>query len=118
MTVKDASQTITYSNGVDYVETDLPNGTTYKLQRTETSSIPDGATVLVSYGWDDVTPAGLNLTVTGDVAVASGGSINANGIGYGGAPSQYLGIGPGSGSSSGGTYFDGSGGGPRRQRRQ
>ena len=110
VTVKDASQTITYSNGVDYVETDLPNGT-IQIARTETSSIPDGATVLVSYGWDYVTPAGLNLTVTGDVAVASGGSINANGIGYGGAPSQYLGIGPGSGSSSGGTFFDGSGGG-------
>ncbi len=110
VTVKDAGQTITYSNGVDYVETDLPNGTV-QIARTETSSIPDGATVLVSYGWDYVTPAGLNLTVTGDVVVASGGSINANGIGYGGAPSQYLGIGPGSGSSSGGTFFDGSGGG-------
>jgi len=109
VTVKDASQTITYSNGVDYVETDLPNGT-IQIARTVTSSIPDGATVLVSYGWNYVSPAGLNLTVTGDVAVAGGGSIAANGIGYGGA-SQYLGIGPGSGSSSGGTYFDGSGGG-------
>ena len=110
VTVKDAGQTITYSNGVDYVETDLPDGT-IQIARTETSSIPDGATVLVSYGWNYVTPAGLNLTVTGDVAVAGGGSINANSIGYGGAPSQYLGIGPGSGSSSGGTYYDGSGGG-------
>ena len=110
VTVKDASQTITYSNGVDYMETDLPNGTV-QIARTETSSIPDGATVLVSYSWNYITPAGLNLTVTGDVVVASGGSINANGIGYGGAPSRYLGIGPGSGSSSGGTFFDGSGGG-------
>jgi len=109
VTVKDVSQTITYSNGVDYVETDLPNGT-IQIARTETSSIPDDATVLVSYAWNYVSPAGLNLTVTGDVAVAGGGSIAANGIGYGGA-SQYLGLGPGSGSSSGGAYFDGSGGG-------
>ena len=53
--------------------------------------------MLVSYVWDYVTPAGLNLTVTGDVSVASGGSINANGIGYGGA--RPVRIGPGSGSS-------------------
>jgi len=108
--VTDTSQTVTYSNGVDYVQTNLPDGTT-QIERTDASAIPDGATVLVSYNWDYVTPAGLNLTVTGDVAVASGGSINANVIGYGGAPGQYLEIGPGSGSSSGGTYFDGSGGG-------
>lgn len=104
LVVTDISQITTYSNGVDYVQTSLPDGTT-QIQRTDTSAIPDGATVLVSYSWDDVTPAGLNLSVTGDVAVTSGGSINVNGIGHG------AGLGTGQGSSSAGAFYDGSGAG-------
>lgn len=108
--VTDTGQTVTYSNGVDYIQTNLPDGTT-QIQRTDVSTIPDGATILASYNWDYVTPAGLNLVVTGNVAVDNGGSINANGVGYGGALSQLRGTSPGSGSSSGVTYYDGSGGG-------
>ena len=104
LVVTDTGQTITYTNGVDYVQSNLPDGTT-QIQRTDASTIPDGATVLVSYSWNEITPAGLNLTVTGDVTVVIGGSINANGIGYG------AGSGAGRGVSSGGTFFDGSGGG-------
>jgi hypothetical protein len=102
--VTDAGSTIVYTNGVDYLLTSLTNGLT-QLQRTTDSSIPDGTNVLVSYDavlW--VVPAGLNLTLTGDVDVAIGGSINANGTGYGG------GNGPGSGNSAGSPQ-DGSGGG-------
>jgi hypothetical protein len=104
LVVTDSGQTTAYTNGVDYVQTNLPDGTT-QIQRTDTSVIPDGAKVLVSYSWNYIVPAGLNLSVTGDVIIASGGSINANGIGYGPA------TGPGRGASSGGTYFDGSGAG-------
>ncbi|MGA3266010.1 MAG: hypothetical protein ABSE16_04220 [Verrucomicrobiota bacterium] len=109
LVVTDLGQTTTYSNEVDYVQTNLTNGLT-QIQRTITSSIPDGVTVLVSYGWNYLTPAGMNLSVTGDVTVASGGSIDASGIGYAAASIQYLpGSGPGGGSSSGGTYYGGSG---------
>ncbi len=104
LVVTDIGLTTTYSNGVDYVQTNLPDGTT-QIQRTDDSAIPDGATVLVSYSWDYITPAGLNLSVTGDVAVASGGSINASGLGYG------AGLGAGNGFSSVGTFYDGSGAG-------
>ena len=104
LVVTDLGQTTTYSNGVDYVQTNLPDGTT-QIQRTDTSAIPDGATVLVSYSWNYITPAGLNLSVTGDVAVVTGGAINASGIGYG------AGLGAGCGSNSSGTFFDGSGAG-------
>jgi hypothetical protein len=50
---------------------------------------------------------GLDLTITNDVTVASGASINASGIGYG------PGLGTGSGSMNSGTagFHDGSGGG-------
>jgi len=101
--VTDPTQTIVYTNNSDYVVTTVSN-TTY-IQWTTNSTIPFGGTVLVSYSWTYEVPAGLNLTVTGAVSVALGGSINANGIGYGPA------MGPGAGSSSAATFFDGSGGG-------
>jgi len=104
LVVTDIAGITTYSNGVDYVQANLPDGTT-QIQRTDTSAIPDGATVLVSYSWDDITPAGLTLTLAGPVTVASGGSISADGIGY------AAGGGAGSGLSSGGAFFDGSGAG-------
>jgi hypothetical protein len=49
--------------------------------------------------------AGMNLTVTGDVLIETGGAINLDGRGFGG------GEGPGPGSYAGGTYFSGSGAG-------
>jgi hypothetical protein len=104
LVVTDLSGDTTYTNNVDYVVVPQPNGTT-QLQWTNTSSIPDGATVLVSYSWSYVVAAGLNLTVTGNVAVANGGSINANGNGY------ASGMGSGAGATSTGSFADGSGAG-------
>ncbi|MGA2180363.1 MAG: carboxypeptidase-like regulatory domain-containing protein [Verrucomicrobiota bacterium] len=102
--VTDSGSTIIYTNGVDYLLTS-PDGILTQLQRTTNSTIPDGTNVLVSY---DVLlgmlPAGLNLSVTGNVEVAVGGVINANGKGYGG------GAGPGAGHIAGNPQ-DGSGAG-------
>ena len=105
--VTDPTQTIIYTNGVDYLEINQTNGNNIfaEIERTPNSSIPDGGTVLVSYSYDGTVPAGLDLTVTGVVWVTSGCEIDADGIGYG------PGFGPGPGSSSGSTFFDGSGGG-------
>jgi hypothetical protein len=102
--VTDFGQTVVYTNGVDYDETNLPGGVV-ELARTPASSIPDGATVLVDYTWQSVVGEGLNLTVTNGVTVDPGSSINVNATGYGG------GLGQGHGMSSGFTFFDGSGGG-------
>lgn len=104
VTVTDTNTLVTYSNGVDYIQTNLPDGTT-QIYATTNSAIPGYAVVYVSYAWSYSFNPGLNLTITNDLTVAGGGSINANGAGYG------AGLGPGHGSSSGGTYFDGSGGG-------
>jgi hypothetical protein len=102
--VTDSGSTIIYTNGVDYLLTS-PDGILTQLQRTTNSTIPDGTNVLVNY---DVLlgtlPAGLNLSVTGNVEVAVGGVINANGKGYGG------GAGPGAGHIAGNPQ-DGSGAG-------
>ena len=60
------------------------------------SAIADGSTNLVDYQFVGPTaPSGLNLTVTGDVIVDAGGSINADAKGYAG------GVGPGGGWPSG-----------------
>ena len=102
--VTDSGSTTIYTNGVDYLLTS-PDGILTQLQRTTNSTIPDGATVLVSY---DVLlgtlPARLNLSVMGNVEVAVGGAINANGKGYGGN------AGPGAGHIAG-SPVDGSGAG-------
>jgi hypothetical protein len=103
--VTDLGQTVVYAVGVDYTtETNLSGGV-IAIARTPTSSIPDGATVLVDYTWQSIVGEGLNLTVTNGVTVNASSSINANAIGYGGS------LGQGAGRSSGSTYFDGSGGG-------
>ena len=103
--VTDSTGTIDYSNGVDYLLFSTNNNLT-GLERTTNSSIPDGATVLVSYESQfPAVPAGLALSVSNNVEVDTGGAINANGIGNGG------GLGTGPGRSSVGSYWDGSGGG-------
>jgi hypothetical protein len=102
--VTDSGSTTIYTNGVDYLLTS-PDGILTQLQRTTNSTIPDGTNVLVSY---DVLlgmlPGGFNLSVTGNVEVAVGGVINANGKGYGGS------AGPGAGHTAG-SPADGSGAG-------
>jgi len=102
--VTDSTGATNYTNGADYLLLSTNNNLT-ALERTAASSIPDGATVLVSYGFELTAPAGLTLTVSNNVEVDAGGAINANGIGYAG------GTGTGAGLSSSGSYRDGSGGG-------
>ncbi len=102
--VTDSGGTIVYTNEVDYLLTST-DGIWIQLQRTTNSTIPDGTNILVSYdALLGVLPVGLNLTVTGNVEVAVGGSISANGLGYGG------GAGPGTGYTAG-NPADGSGAG-------
>lgn len=102
--VTDTNSLVTYSNGVDYIQTNLPNGTT-EIYATTNSAIPGYAVVLVSYTWAYSFNCGLYLNVTNDLDVAAGGNIGVNGAGYGG------GIGSGRGLSSAGVYYDGSGAG-------
>src|SRR5204862_4648109 len=73
------------------------------LQRTDTSFIPDGAFVLVSYQFITLsTNAGLFLTITGGLEVEPGAAINAN--------SRGLASGPGIGGSAGSPLSGGGGG--------
>jgi hypothetical protein len=103
--VTDSTGTIVYTNGVDYLLFSTNDDLT-DLEQTTNSSIPNGATVLVSYEVQPpAVPAGLNLSVTGNVEVDAGGAINANGNGYGGR------LGSGAGNSSAGSPQDGSGAG-------
>lgn len=82
--VQDFSGLVTYTNDVDYL-IGYYNGLT-TLMLTTNSAIAEGSTNLVSYdALDTPVPAGLSLTVTGDVFVAQGGTINVNGKGYEGA---------------------------------
>jgi hypothetical protein len=104
VSVTDSSGAIDYTSGVDY-SLSSPNGILTELQRTANSRIPNGATVLVSYeALLGFVPAGLNLSVTGNVEVDFGGAIKADGNGYGG------GLGAGAGHSAGSPQ-DGSGAG-------
>jgi hypothetical protein len=104
VSVSDFSGTLVYTNGVDYVLSS-PDGILTLLQRTSGSSIPDGTNVLVSYSvLLGVFSPGLTLSITGDLEVAVGGSLNVNWKGYGGA------LGPGAGRSAS-SPADGSGAG-------
>ena len=108
--VTDSGSTIIYTNGVDYLLTS-PDGILTQLQRTTNSTIPDGADVLVSYDvLLGVLPAGFNLSVTGNVEVAVGGAINANGKGYGGGSGAGAGYAAGSPADGSGAGYGGIGG--------
>jgi hypothetical protein len=102
--VQDLAGLVTYTNGVDYLTGLGPSGTTTLLLTTN-SAIADESTNLVSYDvLDTPVAAGLSLTVTRDVTVAQGGTINADNKGYG------PGAGPGAGAASN-TPLSGSGAG-------
>jgi hypothetical protein len=100
-TVTDAGNTLTYTQNVDYVML-FPGFRVIQIARTPSSSIPDGATVLVSYTVQSAPSPGFMLSITGNVQVAAGGVIGANGRGY------FGGNGPGAGRTS--AAADGSGG--------
>ena len=95
-----------YTNSQDYLLTS-PDGIVTQLQRTTNSTIPDGGIVLVSYegfGANQGTvPAGLNLTIAGNVQVDPGGIIFADGLGF-----DIAGV--GAGSTGGGGSYGGVGG--------
>ena len=80
--VKDASGSVTFALGADYILTQPGDGST-KLNRTTASAIPDGATVLVFYEVRTSLQTGCNLTVSGNVQVLAGAAIRADGCGYG-----------------------------------
>jgi hypothetical protein len=92
--VQDLSGQITYTNALDYMFVPVSNNMTILLL-TPNSAIAEGSTNLVSYQYYTSVAAGLSLIVTGDVTVAQGGTIVADGKGYGG------GVGTGHGNSSG-----------------
>jgi hypothetical protein len=103
--VQDSSGTVTYTNNADYTLNSLPDGSA-TIQRTDASTIPDGATVMVSYQYSaGTTAAGLNLIVSGNVEIEPAATINANGLGYANPSS---GLGPG---GQAGYPLTGSGGG-------
>ena len=107
--VRDATGTITYTNTTDYLVTIV--GAQGFLRRSDTSAIPDGAMVLVSYSAiGGTTAAGLNLTLTGGLEVTSGGFINANGRGFGGNTGTGNGGETGSPLSGAGAGYGGYGG--------
>jgi hypothetical protein len=81
--VQDFDGLITYTNGADYLVGVDSNGLT-TVQRTDISFIPDGSTNRFSY--DAVGQAflsGLNISVTNEIVIEPGGSIIADGLGYG-----------------------------------
>ncbi len=79
--VTDTSATITYSQNVDFLVT-LSNQFT-RLQSTTNSAIAPGATVLVSYNWQE-NYQGFSLVISNDMQVVSGGRVNVSGNGYAG----------------------------------
>ena len=84
------TNSIRYANGIDYTVTGPAVGPT-QIARTPASTIPDGATVLVTYNATRTVAAGLTLAVTNNVIIDDGCAIYASGGGYGG------GAGPGAG---------------------
>jgi hypothetical protein len=89
---------VTYTNGSDYVLGDGGDGTT-EIARLPGSTIPDGATVSVSYqAQGQAVSAGLNLTVADNVVIEAGSGIVADGDGFG------PGLGGGAGASLNSDY--------------
>ncbi|HXP62695.1 MAG TPA: hypothetical protein VN829_19505 [Dongiaceae bacterium] len=113
--VTDLSGSTNYHLGTDYLAqtNQLGNAT---LARVAGSTIPDGATVAVSYeALVPLVPTGLNLVVTNGVEVEAGGAINADGRGYGGGYGTGAGAtrtvaSPYAFTSGGGGGYGGSGG--------
>ena len=100
--VTDTNGIITYTNDVDYLITNL--GMVFTLERTTSSFIPDGESVLVSYDYQTSTNAGLDLAISGDLEIEPGAGVNADWRGY----ESEAGAGQG---STAGTVASGSGGG-------
>ena len=103
--VMDSSATITYTPNVDYLIS-VSNQFT-QLLLTTNSAIAEGTNVLVSYNWYQ-NYQGFTLTISNDMQVLAGGTVNVRGKGYAG------GYGPGTGISGVTNYpfsFTAGGGG-------
>lgn len=100
--VRDQTATIIYTNSLDYLISSDSNSVT-AIERTDNSTIPDGATVLVDYDHLGATvAAGLNLNITSNLLVAAGGAIRVDGQGYGSGTGPGHGWPVGSGAGHGG----------------
>jgi hypothetical protein len=100
--VSDLSGMTIYMNSVDYV-IGVDGAGRGTIQRTDASSIPDGATVHVSYAYlAEPVNTGLQISIAGDAEVEPGASINVNARGYS--------EGPGAGASAGSIASGGGGG--------
>lgn len=100
---------ITYSNAVDYVVGTLAGGFTM-LTRTTNSAIAHNQTVLVSYNYSAVTNGGLVLTITGNLEVEPGASIELDGRGFAGGGGSGAGFSAGGVRSGSGAGHGGYGG--------
>lgn len=116
ITVTDTNGLVTYTNEVDYVITNL--GSLFELRRTTNSFIPDGAFVFVSYDYQTVVDAGLDLTITTDFEVQPDASVNADQRGWtsesgrrGGSSGSPLSGGGGGHGGFGGLSSSGAAGG-------
>lgn len=105
--ISDVSGTNIYLLGADYILS-ASNGVT-QINLVPGSSIPDGATVSVSYSALQYVTTGLHLNVADNVEVEVGAAINVNATGFGD------GNGPGRGASAAAAvpyrYVAGSGAG-------
>lgn len=99
--VKGAATFLVYSNGVDYTVIPEP-GMKTGLQLLPGSSIRDYVLVSYQYSQPNV-PTGLTLSVSNNVLIEAGGSINVDGKGFG--------AGWGFGHGNAGAYYTGAGGG-------
>ena len=92
ITVMNASASIFYAEGIDYVVT-VSNQFT-QLTLTTNSAIAEGSTVYVDYDWAQ-SFQGFDLVINNNATVATGGAINVSGKGYAGG----IGFDSGSGAS-------------------
>src|SRR5262249_42056411 len=108
--VRDLSGNGFYTNGIDFEVIPQGNGVT-GLLLTPGSSIAEGSTNLVDYQYSGpILPTALTLSVSNDVRIEAGGSINVDGRGFG--PGQGLAPGRTGGNppTGGGAGHGGTGG--------
>jgi hypothetical protein len=110
--VHSLSGAVVFTNGADYQVLSNPTNNYMSITLVPGSAIPEGSLNFVDYQFQILTPAGLNLSISGDALLFAGTSINADGRGYAG------GFGPGAGrradgsiNAGGGAGHGGSGGG-------
>ncbi|HZR16863.1 MAG TPA: hypothetical protein VFE51_06005 [Verrucomicrobiae bacterium] len=108
--VRDSSASVLYTNGTDYQVVSQANGLT-GLQLLPGSSIAEGSTTLVDYQYSSPSvPSGLTLTVSNNVLIRAGGTINVDGKGFGSGQGPGAGRVVGNPATGGGAGHGGNGG--------